>query len=529
MPSKKTLSPLQVAAIEIDGENLSLAQVEAVSRHHASVRLSKTAQEKVIRSRHKVDEVLKSGKAIYGITTGFGKFKDVFIKAEDSRLLQHNYLLSHAAGTGPAFDKEITRSAMLLRANALAKGFSGIKPETLQLLLDCLNNGIHPCIPEQGSVGASGDLAPLAHLALVLIGEGEAEYQNKVISGQKALDAAGLNPVVLEAKEGLALTNGTQLMAAMAARLVNEAERLAKMADIIGAMSLEALLGSPKAFSEKLHRTRPHKGQLDSASNLRLLLQDSSIVLSHADCKLVQDAYSLRCMPQVHGASRQAINHAREVVEVEINSATDNPLVFDDEVISGGNFHGQPLALILDYLSIAIAELANISERRVERLVNPALSNGLPAFLTLNGGLESGFMIPQYTAAALVSENKSLAHPASVDSIPTSANQEDHVSMGTIAGRKAQMILRNARKVLAIELLCAAQGLDLRMHQEPGSSKEPTLLPSPALKAAHDFVRQTIPHLDHDRYMHAEIAKAEAIICSGELITVVESVLGPLA
>lgn len=521
----------QTGAIKIDGNSLSLEKLEAISRQGAKVELSTEAREQVQLSRQRVETALQSGKVIYGITTGFGKFKDVFIKAEDSRALQLNFLLSHAAGVGPPFDQEIVRNALLLRANALAKGFSGIRLESLQLLLDCLNHGIHPVIPEQGSVGASGDLAPLAHLALVLIGKGQAHYKGELLSGADALAKAGLKPLVLEAKEGLALTNGTQLMAAMGSQLVLDAERLCKTADIIGALSLEAQLGSPKAFVEKLHRTRPHKGQLASAKNLYALLQDSAIVESHADCKMVQDAYSLRCMPQVHGASRQAVAHAREVLEVEINSATDNPLVFEDEVVSGGNFHGQPLALVLDYLSIAIAELANISERRTERLVNPALSNGLPTFLILNGGLESGFMIAQYTAAALVSENKSLAHPASVDSIPTSANQEDHVSMGTIAGRKARMILNNTRKVFAIELLCAAQGLDFRMYDDPSSieGQKPSLLPGPALTAVHQFIRQRIPHLSHDRQMSLEIQKAEEIITSGALIEVVEKVMGPLS
>lgn len=520
--------------IEINGNNLTLSQLETVAKGEATIALSVQAKKQVLQSRQKVEDALKSGDIIYGITTGFGKFKDVFIKAEDSRILQRNYLLSHAAGTGPIFNTQITRSAMLLRANALAKGFSGIRLETLQLLIDCLNHGIHPLIPEQGSVGASGDLAPLAHLALVLIGEGKAEYQGQILTGKEALSKAGLSPLELEAKEGLALTNGTQIMAAMGALLVIAANRLVKICDIVGAMSLEALLGSAKAFSAKLHEVRPHKGQINSAANLRSLLQDSQIVQSHADCKMVQDAYSLRCMPQVHGASRQAISHAQEVIETEINSATDNPLVFDDEVISGGNFHGQPLALVLDYLSIAIAELANISERRTERMVNPALSNGLPAFLTANGGLESGFMIAQYTAAALVSENKSLAHPASVDSIPTSANQEDHVSMGTIAGRKALAILRNTHKVLAIELLCATQGMDYRMYPatagsiKPNLDSTPSLRPGSGLEAAHKHVRQQITHLTSDREMHLEIQKAEEIIENGGLISAAESILGSL-
>jgi histidine ammonia-lyase len=346
------------------------------------------------------------------------------------------------------------------------------------------------------------------------------------------LSEAGLQPVTLEAKEGLALTNGTQIMSAMGTLLVLEAERLVKLCDVIGAMSLEAQLGSARAFDPRIHEVRPHPGQIESAANLRLLLKDSAIVASHANCPMVQDAYSLRCMPQVHGATRQALRHAREVLQIEINAATDNPLVFNENVLYGGNFHGQPLALVLDYLAAAISELANISERRTERLVNPALSNGLPPFLTKYGGLNSGFMIAQYTAAALVSENKSLAHPASVDSIPTSANQEDHVSMGATAGRKALAILANAKRVLAIELLCAAQGLDYRMTDATicsGGSEHDRLLPGPGVFAAYQCVRKHIPMLDEDRELHKDINVAEQIVESGELLQCVEAAIGPLS
>jgi histidine ammonia-lyase len=434
-------------------------------------------------------------------------------------------------------DEESVRAIVLLRANALAKGFSGIRPQVVELLVSLLNQGVHPCIPEQGSVGASGDLAPLAHLALVLVGEGKAEVDGAILAGAQALSAKGLQPVTLIAKEGLALTNGTQVMAAIGTLVVLEAERLAKVADILGAMSLEAQLGSRKAFSELIHKTRPHPGQLASAANLRKLLAESTLMESHANCPMVQDAYSLRCMPQVHGASRQAFVHARQVLEIEINSATDNPLVFEDCVLSGGNFHGQPLALVMDYVAIALAELGNISERRTERLVNPALSNGLPTFLTRRGGLNSGFMVAQYTAAALVSENKSLAHPASVDSIPTSANQEDHVSMGTIAARKARMIMKNLRNVLAIELLCACQGLDLRTaaHITLDDSDMPTfchdttgMVPGQGVKAAYDFTRQHIRHLAEDRDLSIDIAAAEQLIASGDLLTAVENAVGTL-
>lgn len=528
--SELARSPL----VEIDGNTLTIEALERLAKQEARAELSEKAIVQIEQSRERVEAALSSQKAVYGISTGFGKFKDIFIKPDDRKRLQSNLVLSHAAGVGPTFEAEISRSMLALRANALAKGFSGVRRQLVDLLLDCLNQGVHPLIPEQGSLGASGDLAPLSHLALVLIGRGEAEFRGEILPGAEALKRAGLKPVELEAKEGLALTNGTQLMSAMGAQLIVEAEYLVKLADIIGAMSLEAQLGSLKAFSEKIQNARPHKGQCASASNLRRLLADSEIVESHKDCPMVQDAYSLRCMPQVHGATRQAIHHAREVFEIEINSATDNPLVFEDEILSGGNFHGQPLAIVLDYLGIAIAELANISERRTERLVNPALSNGLPAFLTCNGGTESGFMIAQYTAASLVSENKVLAHPASVDSIPTSANQEDHVSMGATAGRKARMILNNCINVLAIELLCAAQGLDFRISPNlPGAHRhgkdaELELSPGPGVLAAHKTVRKHINFLDEDKEMYLEIAAAAKLIKSREILHAVEAAIGPL-
>lgn len=513
----------------IDGFSLQLEDLEPVADGQQEVKLSQSALKQLAASRATVEKILASGEPVYGITTGFGKFKDVYIDPADSKALQKNLILSHAAGVGAYLETRVSRTMMLLRANALAKGFSGIRPSVVQLLIDCLNAGVHPLIPEKGSLGASGDLAPLAHLTLLLIGHGKAEYQGKEMTATEALAKANLKPVELEAKEGLALTNGTQAMAAIGALTLLKAERLAKMADIIGAMSLEAQLGSAKAFDERIHKARPMPGQLASAANLRLLLKDSGIVESHTDCPMVQDAYSLRCMPQVHGASRQAFAHVRSILEIEINSATDNPLVFGDDVLSGGNFHGQPLALPFDYMSIALAELANISERRTERLVNSALSNGLPAFLTEFGGLNSGFMIAHYTAAALVSENKSLAHPASVDSIPTSANQEDHVSMGTIGSRKARDILGNTTKVLAIELLCATQGLDFRLKNNTDTSHNiETLSPGPGLQAAYDFVRSKITHLDEDREIHLDMDAAEQIVAGGEFLKAVEVSLGPL-
>ncbi len=510
--------------IVIDGESLTFAQVELIAAGFGKAVLSDKAKEKIIQSRKLVENILNEHRAVYGITTGFGKFKDVYIKPEDSRQLQENLIVSHAAGVGPNFARAICRAMMLLRANALAKGFSGVRLELIETLLDCLNKGVHPCIPEQGSLGASGDLAPLAHLALVLIGRGQAEFEGQTVSGGEALAKAGIKPITLEAKEGLALLNGTQAMAALGCLTIVEADYLAKVADIVGCMSLEAQLGSATAFSAQIQEVRPHAGQISSAKNLRLLMQGSELAASHVDCPMVQDAYSLRCMPQVHGASRDAFSHAAHVFGIEINSATDNPLVFADGILSGGNFHGQPLALVSDYLTIALCELANISERRVERLVNPALSNGLPAFLTEFGGLNSGYMVAQYTAASLVSENKALAHPASVDSIPTSANQEDHVSMGTIAARKARQVLNNVYKVLAIELLCAAQGLDLRLKSINGGNT----LPGPAIAAAHKLVRSQIRHLDQDRELYADINQAETIIRSQELLKVVEALVGKL-
>ncbi|MBX3075882.1 histidine ammonia-lyase [Candidatus Obscuribacterales bacterium] len=521
----------------IDGNSLSLEDVAAVAAGEVEVDLSQQTVIQIKDSRNRVEQMLNERQVVYGITTGFGKFKDVYIPPEDSLKLQRNFLLSHAVGVGPNMSVPETRATMLLRANALAKGFSGIRHRVVQLLIEMLNSGVHPLIPEQGSVGASGDLAPLAHLALVLIGEGEAEYKGKYYEGREALTRAGLRPVILQAKEGLALTNGTQVMTAIGSLVLKEALNIAKIADIIGAMSLEALLGTKKAFDPQVHKIRPHKGQMASARNLRLLVQDSDLMESHKNCGMVQDAYSLRCMPQVHGASRQALDHARVVLETEINSATDNPLIFDSGVISAGNFHGQPVALVMDYVAASLAELANISERRTERMVNPSLSNGLPPFLILNGGLNSGFMIAQYTAAALVSENKSLAHPASVDSIPTSANQEDHVSMGTIGARKARSILKNLKYVLAIELLCAAQGLDLRtgynMRRDsqafaPEGIETKSQSPGKGVEAAHTFVREHISHLAKDRLIKTDIETAFHLIDSGEFLAAVEDVVGVL-
>ncbi len=523
--------------LTLDGYNLTLSEVCAVAKQFKKVELSGEARGAMQKSRSVVDKMLAENQVVYGVTTGFGKFKDVRIDPKDILNMQQNFLRSHAAGVGPTFDEATVRAISLLRINALAKGYSGIRTEVVDLLLDLLNKQVHPIVPEQGSVGASGDLAPLAHLALTLIGEGKARYKGETLDSAKALELAGLAPVVLEAKEGLALTNGTQVMTAVGALAVSEGIYLCKMADIIGAMTLEALLGSKKPMMAQVHQLRPHKGQIASACNLTRLLANSEVMESHEHCSAVQDAYSLRCMPQVHGASRQAVYHACEVLEIEFNAVTDNPLVIDGNMVSQGNFHGQPVALVMDYFAIAMSELANISERRLERLVNPTLSRGLPPFLTIAGGLNSGYMIAQYTAAALVSENKTLCHPASVDSIPTSANQEDHVSMGTIGARKARDILKNSKTVLAIELLCALQALDLRLGIDTKIGEvaysqvdieSRGKRPGAGVEAAYKCARQVIPFMEEDRPVWLDIEKAIAIIDSGDILTAVEKTVGVL-
>src|SRR5699024_8593943 len=413
--------------------------------------------------------LVEDDKVVYGITTGFGKFSDILIKEEDTKDLQRNLIVSHACGIGDEFEEEVVRGIMLLRINALAKGNSGIRLSTLNTLIEMLNKGVHPIIPEKGSLGASGDLAPLAHMVLTMMGEGEAIYKEKRISSKEAMEEADIPTIELTSKEGLALINGTQVMTSVGAHTIYDAINLSKTADIAASLTTEALNGITDAFDEKVHKVRNHKGQIDSAKNLLNILKDSKMTTRQGEVR-VQDAYSLRCTPQVHGASKDSFEYIKEKIEIEMNAATDNPLIFvdEEEVISGGNFHGQPMALPFDFLGIGLSELANISERRLERLVNPALSEGLEAFLTEDGGLNSGYMIVQYAAAALVSENKVLAHPASVDSIPSSANQEDHVSMGTIAARKAKDIMENVRKVLAMEILAACQAIDLRGNKGLG-------------------------------------------------------------
>lgn len=490
--------------MQIDGNSLTLTAFEDVVVRGAPVALAAAARERMLRSRAVVERLVATNATVYGVTTGFGLLADRHIGGDQLRTLQLNLVRSHACGVGAPLSEHETRGLMLLRANVLAKGFSGVRPVVAELLCEMLNQRVHPVIPSRGSVGASGDLAPLAHLALAIIGEGE--------SGE-ALRRAGLQPLQLEAKEGLGLLNGTQAMLALGLLALIEAERLAGTADVIGAMSLDALKGTDTAFDPRLHDlTRPHPGQIESAANLRRLIEGSKIRASHRDPTAdprVQDAYSLRCMPQVHGAARGVIQHVRAVFEVEINSATDNPLVFDPDVLSGGNFHGQPLALALDYLAMGLASLAGISERRIERLVNPTLNEDLPAFLAKDPGLESGLMEAHVVAASLVSENKTLAHPASVDSITTSGNKEDFVSMGMGAALKLRQVVENTRHVLAIEAICAAQALDFR---EPKSS--------PHLEQAKSAIRSACPRLETDRSLSTDIAAVAQLIAEGKLAAV---------
>lgn len=500
------------------GMPITLSHVVAVARRGARLELAPAARERVSLARALVDRLVERREPVYGVTTGFGKFSDVPISPAETETLQQNLIMSHAAGVGPPLEIDVVRAAIMLRAHALAQGHSGIRPATLQLLLELANRGVHPVIPSQGSLGASGDLAPLAHLALVLIGRGEAWFEQRRLPGAAALRAAGLEPVTLGAKEGLALINGTQVMTATGALALADAQTLLTSADIIAALSVEVLGGITEAFDPRVQALRRHAGQELAAANLRRLLTGSSLTTRPGEVR-VQDPYTLRCIPQVHGASRSALDHVATVLGWELDAVTDNPLIFpaEGEVVSGGNFHGQPVALALDYLAIAVAELAGISERRTERLLNPELS-GLPAFLTNRGGLCSGLMIAQYTAAALVSENKVLAHPASVDSIPTSANQEDHVSMGAISARKARQVTANCARVLAVELLSAAQAAEFW-----GAGGL-----APATRAAYAALRKQVPPLDRDRELHSDIETATELILGGELTAAATAVAGPL-
>jgi len=508
-------------AIGLTGDDLTVAEVWEVAVARAPVVLTDTARAKMRAARELVERAAHgSSEHTYGVNTGFGRFVSRVIPEELTEELQLRLLRSHACGVGDLYPAEIVRAAMLLRANTLAKGNSGARIETVELLLACLERGVLPVVPSRGSVGASGDLAPLAHLALPLVGEGEATVEGERLTGLEALTRVGLEPIRLAAKEGLSLINGTQFMTAFAALGLVRARRLARTADLACAQSVEALQGSRTSFLPQIHALRPLRGQGDSAANLLRLLEGSAIIEAHRWCDKVQDAYSLRCAPQVHGASRDLLDYVDYTVSVEVNAATDNPLVLvdDDALVSNGNFHGQPLAFALDALAMAVAELASISERRVERLVNPNLSDGLPAFLTTDGGLNSGFMIPQYVAASLVSENKVLCHPASVDSIPTSAGQEDHVSMGNAAGLKAWQVLANCESAVAIELLAGAQAVEFHAPLEPGAG----------VRATRAAVRELSPRLRDDRSLAPDIEAVATAIRDGSLVRAAETEVGEL-
>jgi histidine ammonia-lyase len=513
--------------LHINGNDLTLDDVRAVVDERRPVMLEPEARLAVDRARAVVEDLVENNRVGYAVTTGVGQLSDVRIPHDDIRQLQVNLLRSHAVGVGAPLSEEVSRAMILLRANSLAKGCSGVRGVVVDTLCDLLNRGVHPVIPSQGSVGASGDLAPLSHLGLVLIGEGEAYFRDKRTSGADALKQAGIKPLVLEAKETISLINGTQAMLAVGLLATIQASILADTADVLGALAVDALKGTDVAFDERIHLARPHPGQLHVARNLRRMLEGSEIRESHRECGKVQDAYSLRCIPQVHGAVRDTLAHCREVFEIEMNSAVDNPLVFPREkqvgapqakigdpvmgdIISGGNFHGEPLAFALDFLAIALSALAGISERRLERLVNPALNEGLPPFLAPGAGLNSGFMMPQVTAAALVSESKVWSHPASVDSITTSGNKEDFVSMGMTAANKLLHVIDNTRNVLAIEALAVAQALDFRAPMKPGKRGQ----------AAHAAIRAVSPTVSKDRILTQDFASVAELIASGKLADV---------
>ena len=505
--------------VVLDGKHLTLEDVLEVAEGRAQVRIAPSVSGKVKRSRDFIEKALKGGEKIYGVTTGFGMLSDQVIDRSQIEDLQRNLIRSHSVGVGPIFDEVTTRAIMLLRANVMTMGYSGVRMEMLKRLVEMINKRVHPLVPEQGSVGASGDLAPLAHLASVLVGEGEALFRGKVMSGKQAMKKARIPVLTLKAKEGLALINGTQVMTAVGLLALLRAERLCKIADIVGACTLDALKGTFKAFDLDIQRVRPFPGHLAVAKNFQKLGGKSEIAASHKTCPRIQDPYSLRCIPQVHGAVRDALAYVRRTLEIEVNSATDNPLIFPEsgKILNCGNFHGEPIAFALDLLGIAVSELGGISERRIEKLINPALS-GLPAFLTSEGGLHSGLMMVQVSAAALASENKVLAHPASVDSIPTSADKEDHVSMGTIAARKARDIVNNVEQIVAMELLCATQGLEFLLPLRPGIG----------IKAAYEAIRSKVPALKGDRRFSDDIRQIDLMIKSGELLGKVEKAMGKL-
>jgi histidine ammonia-lyase len=503
----------------IDGESLSLQDVINVAHQGYNVSIDPLAKERMRRSRQAIEHIIADGRTVYGVNTGFGKLSNIHISPDDLQELQLNLVLSHACGTGNLIPEPIVRGAMLLKANALCKGFSGTRPEIAHYLVEMLNRNVFPCIPEKGSVGASGDLAPLAHMTLVLLGLGDAVVDGKTYAGEDALKQVGLEPMTLEAKEGLALLNGTQVMTAYAVEALTRAINLSKLADIAGAITDESLLGTTVAFDERIQKARGFEDQIKVAQNLRYLIADSEINDSHKNCGKVQDPYSSRCMPQVHGAARHAIRYVREVVETEINAATDNPLIFwqDNDVLSGGNFHGQPVSSACDTLAIAVTQLAGISERRLENLMDSNQS-GLPPFLAAESGVNSGFMIAQVTAAALVSENKVLCHPASVDSIPTSANQEDFVSMGAHAARKALEVVENSETVIGIELLAGCQAIDFRENLKPGNGTS----------VAYNTIREFIPTMRHDRLLQHDIKKIKYLVKENVIVDKVQAAVGLL-
>jgi len=505
-------------AVILDGNSLTLENFISVVRKNEKICLSEKAIKKIQNSQEIVEKIVDKERIVYGVNTGFGKLSHVKINKVEVEKLQANLLKSHSCGIGEVFNEEVTRGIMLLRINALAKGFSGIRLNTLERLIFYLNENILPLIPEKGSLGASGDLAPLSHMASSLIGIGKVRYLGKLLDISEVLNKFKLKALSLSAKEGLSLINGTQVMTSVGAITTYDALQLVKQADIAASLSFEALRGIKDAMDNRIHQARGHKGQIDTAKNILNITKDSTYLTNQGDIR-VQDAYSLRCTPQVHGATKDALEYIKTKVEIEMNAATDNPLIFNEEcVISGGNFHGQPMAIIFDFLKVAISEIANISERRIERLVNPTLNEGLPAFLVKNSGLNSGFMITQYSAASLVSENKVLAHPASVDSIPSSANQEDHVSMGTIAARGARDILFNTQNVLAIEFMASCQALDLRESHNLGRGS----------KIAYDLIRQEIPFISEDVVMSPLIDKMYELVTKENILNSLEKKLGKL-
>ncbi|MBI2310685.1 histidine ammonia-lyase [Candidatus Collierbacteria bacterium] len=486
----------------IDGSPITPEDVVAVSRNREKVTLSQKVKAKIKRSRSIVDKAVANKEIIYGITTGFGAFKNTVIDQSQTNKLQENLILSHATGVGDPLPTEVVRGIIFLIVNYLSKGYSGAALETIETFIQMLNKGVHPIVPEKGSVGSSGDLAPSAHVTLVLIGKGEAEYKGKNMTGKRAMAKAGIKPVILSSKEGLAIINNTSTMSSIASLAINDASKLIEIGDLCASLSLQALMGTAKAYDKRIHQIKPHDGQVKTADNMRSLLEGSKLI----DEIRIQEAYSFRCVPQIHGAIREAMTYVRKVVTTEINSVTDNPLIFDNEkpvVISGGNFHGEAVAIAMDTLAIALSEIANVSDRRIATLLDPSTNNGLPAFLVIKGGLNSGLMIPQYTTAALVSENKILAHPASVDSVPTSANIEDLVSMGTIAARKAREILRNVRSVLAIEIMTACQAIDIRVNNDK------TKILSTRTKPAFQFIRKMVPFFKKDTIYYPYINKID--------------------